>query len=166
VRPITLLNVRAEFRPGRDFEPTPVGLQLPDKAMHFEQWAKLGRRLAMLHNASAWALGDWIRYGDVHYQPAQENRYDEAVALTGLARQSLKNYASVARRFPLERRRAKLSYGLVTKPLSHLYPTTSGTSCSTAPSARAGHITSCSTERARTVGRSRSEQRRNSGRNP
>jgi hypothetical protein len=102
--------VRAEFRPGREWEPTPIGLCLPDEPILFEQWTRLGRKLGMLHEASVWSLGDWLNYGYRHYVRSHGRRFDGAVELTGLAYQTLKNYASTARRIPLERRRPKLSY--------------------------------------------------------
>lgn len=57
--------------------------------------------------SSAWCLGDWLVYGQQIYG----GRYREAVEQTGLDYQTLRNYAWVARRFGLSRRRDSLSFG-------------------------------------------------------
>jgi len=52
-------------------------------------------------------LGDWLVFGQATYG----GRYREAVERTGLDYQTLRNYAWVARRFELSRRRDTLSFG-------------------------------------------------------
>jgi hypothetical protein len=83
----------------------PHALQL-GSGLSFEDWQGLGRRLARISNASAWWLGDWLLYG----QRAYGRRYKDALPLTTLEYQTLRNYASVARRFDVSRRRDKLSF--------------------------------------------------------
>ncbi len=73
--------------------------------MSFEAWVLAGRRLARVANAAAWALGDWLVFGE----RAFGMRYKGALEATRLDYQTLRNYAWVARRFPPERRRAALS---------------------------------------------------------
>lgn len=82
-----------------------VGLHFHGQ-LTFEQWARIGHRVGRHANASLWWLGDWLVYGERMY----EQRYRRAIALTGLDYQTLRNYATVARRFPLSRRRDKLSF--------------------------------------------------------
>jgi hypothetical protein len=53
-----------------------------------------------------WWLGDWLVYGERTYG----SRYRRAVAVTGLDYQTVRNYATVARRFRLPRRREELSF--------------------------------------------------------
>jgi hypothetical protein len=83
-----------------------VGLVFPDR-LPFEVWAGVGAQLAAAAAASAWCLGDWLAYG----QAAYGGRYREAVGRTGLEYQTLRNYAWVAGRFELSRRRDTLSFG-------------------------------------------------------
>ncbi len=59
-----------------------------------------------MSRASAWWLGDWIVYGERSYG----ERYKTALELTSLDYQTLRNYAWIARSFPLSRRRDKLSF--------------------------------------------------------
>lgn len=82
------------------------GLQLP-RQLSFERWLSIGQWLSDLYNSSAWYLGDWLIYGEMAYT----GRYREAIERTSLDYQTLRNYAWVARRFPLSRRRAGLSFG-------------------------------------------------------
>ena len=84
---------------------SPLGMGF-DPRFDFEEWRQLGARIAMRANASLWWLGDWLAFGQDKYG----RRYREALALTGLDYQTLRNYAVVARRFDLSRRRDKLSF--------------------------------------------------------
>jgi len=71
-----------------------------------EVWLDIGRRLASLHDSSAWWIGDWIVFGQDRYP----DRYRKAIAGTTLDYQTLRNYAWIARRFHPSRRRDKLSF--------------------------------------------------------
>ncbi|MET7620115.1 LmbU family transcriptional regulator [Streptomyces sp. NPDC005408] len=71
----------------------------------FADWTRVGRQLFLITDSSSWWLADWLIFG----QDAYPDRYRRAVEQTGLDYQTLRNYAWVARRFPAERRRAKLS---------------------------------------------------------
>ena len=85
---------------------TSAGLCLPSR-LSFERWRALGRRIGSISNASIWWLGDWALYGVGSYG----KKYEQAIAVTGLDYQTLRNYAWVAGRFELSRRRDKLSFG-------------------------------------------------------
>ena len=74
--------------------------------MPFEAWLAYGRRLCEFTSASAWWLGDWLVYGQRTYG----KRYEDALKAAPLSYQTLRNYAWVARRFPVSRRRDKLSF--------------------------------------------------------
>jgi hypothetical protein len=50
------------------------------EGLPFEEWVKLGRQLGHLVNATAFAVGDWMEYGQFEYG----RRYEEALSLTGL----------------------------------------------------------------------------------
>jgi hypothetical protein len=75
--------------------------------MSFDSWRQLGSRIAIVADSSAWWLGDWLLYGEQAYG----DRYEQAIADTSLGYQTLRNYAWVARKFPMSRRRDTLSFG-------------------------------------------------------
>lgn len=77
-----------------------------DPLMPLDTWKELGATIGKYANASNWWLGDWLAFGKVKYG----RRYKEGVVLTGLDYQTLRNYASVARRFEPSRRRDTLSF--------------------------------------------------------
>jgi hypothetical protein len=84
---------------------TGVGLQIPN-GLSFEDWERTGRQLAHIVDSSAWWLGDWLVFGKKNYS----DRYERAIRAVGLRYQTLRNYAWVARRFDLQRRRPKLTF--------------------------------------------------------
>ena len=93
--------------PGRGHVVLPrLGLVFP-RRVPFEAWLGVGAQLAAAAASSAWCLGDWLVYGQATYS----GRYREAVGRTGLHYQTLRNYAWVAGRFELSRRRDTLSFG-------------------------------------------------------
>jgi hypothetical protein len=86
-------------------QPLRVGLRF-SAGMSFDRWVEIGRRVRAHEDASLWWLGDWLNYGRQMYG----SRYQSGIELTGLEYQTLRNYAMVARRFDLSRRRDKLSF--------------------------------------------------------
>lgn len=68
-------------------------------------WETMLRRYGHLEKMVPWALGDLVFYGEGEYGV----RYDEMAELSGVDAETLSLYASVAGRFPLERRRPKLT---------------------------------------------------------
>jgi hypothetical protein len=74
--------------------------------MSFEEWSTLGSRLGHVSSASAWALGDWLLFG----QRSFGRRYRTALLETNLDYQTLRNYAWVAGSFEPSRRRDALSF--------------------------------------------------------
>lgn len=84
---------------------TRVGLEFP-ATLEFGTWEQAGVKIARIADSSAWCLGDWLIYG----QHVYTDRYRHAVAMAGLDYQTLRNYAWVARRFELSRRRERLSF--------------------------------------------------------
>ncbi|NUP64372.1 MAG: LmbU family transcriptional regulator [Nonomuraea sp.] len=102
---------RSDIRPrpknsGANLSLPRSGLELP-RSLPFEEWARIGAGLADMHMASAWCLGDWLAYGESAYS----GRYRDALEEVALEYQTLRNYAWVARRFPMSRRRDTLSFG-------------------------------------------------------
>jgi hypothetical protein len=82
-----------------------VGLHIPP-TLSFDEWQLAGHRLSGIVDSSCWWLGDWLTYGKDHYS----GRYQRGIEEVGLKYQTLRNYAWVARRFPLHRRRAALTF--------------------------------------------------------
>lgn len=107
LEPSLLMKSIFDFGEDRvDMQAQRTGLSLPD-GMSFDSWRKLGSRIILVANCSAWWLGDWLVYGEQTYG----DRYKQAIAGTSLGYQTLRNYAWVARRFPVSRRRDTLSFG-------------------------------------------------------
>ena len=77
-----------------------------DPLMPIDEWKAVGAKVAFYSEATAWWLGDWLLFGQMKYG----RRYKEGIARTGLDYQTLRNYALVARRFELSRRRDNLSF--------------------------------------------------------
>lgn len=71
----------------------------------YATWKALGAKLGARKSSACWWLGDWLLFGERAY-----GRYDDAIGATGLDYQTLRNYATVSRRFPLSRRRDNLSF--------------------------------------------------------
>lgn len=84
---------------------TEVGLVLP-AGLSSAAYQRIGADIARTLKGSAWAIGDWGHYGEWEYGKA----YEAMIRVTGLDYQTLRNYASVAGRFSLERRRRALSF--------------------------------------------------------
>lgn len=70
------------------------------KDLSLDQWQALGRRLVKLHEAAAWAIGDWLIYGRGKYGET----YERAAELTGRSYESLSQYLRVAVAFPPAKR--------------------------------------------------------------
>lgn len=84
---------------------TRQGMTLP-RGLSFDRWRAVGQKICGIADASTWWLADWAAYGESRYG----DRYGDAVAITGIGYQTLRNYAWVARRFDLSRRRDSLSF--------------------------------------------------------
>lgn len=80
-------------------------LQLPPQ-ISLERWRQIGDHIGGIHNSSVWWLADWLIYGQQKYP----DRYRRAIAETSLDYQTLRNYVWVARKFPVSRRRDRLSF--------------------------------------------------------
>jgi len=82
------------------------GLIIP-RGVSYGKWEMIGQQIFTVVDSSTWWIADWLAYGESTYQ----DRYQEAVQKTSLKYQTLRNYAWVARRFELPRRRDNLSFG-------------------------------------------------------
>src|SRR4051794_3968239 len=72
--------------------------------LDFDEWSDLGRRLGRVGRCVAFAIGDWINYGEKRYG----GKYEPAIAQLGLEHQTLQNYAWVARSISPDLRRFAL----------------------------------------------------------
>jgi len=104
-RPPRNPTAAAAVAPVRRVMVTGVGLRFPER-VDFGTWEQVGQKLARIANCSAWCLGDWLVYGSYKYS----ERYRQVLAAVELDYQTLRNYAWVARRFELARRRDRLSF--------------------------------------------------------
>ncbi|WP_329956173.1 LmbU family transcriptional regulator [Catenulispora pinistramenti] len=84
---------------------TKVGLGLPP-VLDYNIWEQAGIKIARIADSSAWCLGDWLIYGQNRFP----DRYRRTISAAGLDYQTLRNYAWVARKFEMARRRVKLSF--------------------------------------------------------
>ncbi len=89
------------------FRFTPTGLEI-DAKVKFPAWEKYGRKLQLADRGVQWAIGDWLLHGENHWP----DKYEQAVEITGFREQTLMNYRSVAKAFPLEtyRRRENVDF--------------------------------------------------------
>ena len=101
---------------------TPIGLEVIGE-ISFEEWHEIGLRIGRAMRAASFVVGDWMVYGEgrmdsqrtfwpdipaTHQVPT--DIYDEAVRITGMDRQTLHNYAWVARNVPASLRSEELSF--------------------------------------------------------
>lgn len=107
-------------------EATQIGLKL-SKDLTFDEWKTIASSFGAALQAAAWCIGDWMVYGErkwgrqlllegEEFDPAKPSRipshvFDEAVAATGLDRNTLSNYANVCRKIPMDERRIHVSFG-------------------------------------------------------
>lgn len=92
--------------------------------LSFEEWAGLAPLAGEMVACAAFLIGDWLVYGQDHFErqlplpgfelPAKgrvnRSTYDAALAATSLDFTTLQNYAYVARRVPRELRQDKLPW--------------------------------------------------------
>lgn len=87
------------------FTITPTGIEF-HQDLDFNEWDDLGRKLSPIGKSIGFIIGDWINYGEKRWG----EKYGEALARTGLAYQTLLNYAHVARKVQFSCRQEKLGF--------------------------------------------------------
>ena len=87
------------------FPPAQTGPRKP--VTIFELWAAAGKEYAKQHGNLQWKIGDWLLLGHRVYG---ENAYTEAEKITGKKRQTLYQFASVAKRVSDCMRHTNLSW--------------------------------------------------------
>ena len=91
---------------GRGWRATRNALYLK-AGLGYDDWLRVGHNVTVVADSAAWWLGDWLNFGRESYG----QRYEVAVSSTEFEYQTLRNYAWVASRFPVSRRRDMLSFG-------------------------------------------------------
>lgn len=86
---------------------TKTALILPPD-LPFDQYEAMAAMIGEFQRQSTWLLGDLLNYGEKVYGET----YSQAAAATGLAEQTLMNYASVCGRVPRSRRIRGLAFSI------------------------------------------------------
>ena len=87
------------------FSITPTGIQFHEE-LSFDEWDALGQKLAPLGKSIGFIIGDWINYGESRYG----EKYEKALARTGMAYNTLANFAYVARKVQSSLRNENLDW--------------------------------------------------------
>jgi hypothetical protein len=87
------------------FSITPTGIRFNEE-LSFEEWDSLGQKLAPLGKSIGFIIGDWINYGEAHYG----EKYEQALERTGMAYNTLANFAYVARKVESSLRNENLDF--------------------------------------------------------
>jgi len=74
------------------------------EATSIEEWKDTGKKLADVSKVSQWLIGDWLNFGTGHFK----KDYKAAVEATGLDYGTCRTAASVAKRFPADKRRQSM----------------------------------------------------------
>lgn len=78
----------------------------PKNGITWEQWVEAGSTLQQIHKSVRWWIGDWLNFGDSKFG----EKYAQAVDELGISRDSLIDYAYVARSVPANLRNPLLSW--------------------------------------------------------
>jgi len=87
------------------FSITRTGIEF-HQDLSFDEWNDLGQQLAPVGKSIGFIIGDWINYGEKRWG----DKYEETMKQTGMAYQTLRNYAYVARKVDLSCRQDKLGF--------------------------------------------------------
>ena len=87
------------------FAITSTGIKFNEE-LSFEEWDELGQKIAPVGKSIGFIIGDWINYGENRWG----DKYEEALGRTGMAYQTLADFAYVARKVQFSFRNEKLDY--------------------------------------------------------
>lgn len=90
----------------REGKLTRTQLDLTDTDLSYDQYESIGRFLGALRDTSAWAMGDWLIYGEGTYG----DKYAQAVEATGRSKGVLTDWLRVAMFVNPARRRPDLTW--------------------------------------------------------
>jgi hypothetical protein len=91
----------------RGYRLTRVGLVI-DRDLSLEEWIACGEKLAAFASSTAFAIGDWLVYGNGRGEYGET--YTEAARITGRSYESLGQYDRVSRAFPIASRDPRVSW--------------------------------------------------------
>lgn len=90
-------------------EITLTGLRLHDpENVPYEDYLEMGKLFGIANRQIQWVVGDWLNL----VRDIYPDRYSQAMEVTGLAKQTLINRASICDRIPYERRRDGLHFSV------------------------------------------------------
>jgi len=87
------------------FSLTPCGIEFHGD-LTIDDWTALGVKLGDAERSIGFLIGDWINYAEEKWG----EKYNDAIAATGLEYQTLRNYAWVAKRVQLSARADNLPF--------------------------------------------------------
>lgn len=86
---------------------TPTGIQFKEE-LSYDEWMQMASDLGKAGRAIGFVIGDWINYGESRWR----EKYDDALKVTRLSRQTLKDYAYVARKVESSLRQDDLDFSI------------------------------------------------------
>ena len=89
------------------FTITPTGIEFKED-LSYEEWAQMANEIGRAGRAIGFVIGDWINYGEARWR----EKYDEALKVTRLSRQTLEDYAYVARKIESSLRQDDLDFSI------------------------------------------------------
>jgi hypothetical protein len=101
----TTVEALAPLRHNRSFLVHEDGLEIQEPPT-FNEWADMGHVLSLFQKGLAWAVGDWLNYGEQHFG----ERSSQAIDSRHFSEETLRVYRWVAKQVPRERRIASLSF--------------------------------------------------------
>jgi hypothetical protein len=87
------------------FTMTPKGIHFHGD-LTIDEWESIGAKLGDAERSIGFLIGDWINYAEEKWG----EKYNDAIAVTGLEYQTLRNYAWVAKRVQLSARADNLPF--------------------------------------------------------
>jgi len=100
------MNTLIDLQNGESkFTLTPCGIDFHGD-LTFEEWEQIGEKLGDAERSMGLMIGDWINYAENKWG----EKYNEAIACTGLEYRTLRNYAYVARKVQLSYRYDNLTF--------------------------------------------------------
>ncbi len=90
---------------------TGCGLVVHNEEITPAEFNTIFRNVLTLHKSSCWLLGDTLLLGEKRWgSRVSGSKYEEAMAVTGLSRSTLRNIVLTCSRFPVETRHPELSF--------------------------------------------------------
>ena len=93
----------------KSYRMTSAGLVI-SRELSFTEWMACGQKLAAFASGLAFAIGDWLVYGQGRGEYG--DTYERAQQLTGKSYETLHQYDRVSRTFPIEARDPRVAWSL------------------------------------------------------